>query len=185
MATSVAVDQDVELEQAVAALDERIGRQRLEVHEWEEKGKSASAFLAELRAQHTEICADAVLGKASQGAVNKVAAQIVDVENKVIGIEKIVSLKRSELSELQSALQPLHEQQSQRAQQRELVKEKERTDALLDEAERLLTVRDSAAKTFVEALITLRSTTYRNVKTRGAAFDGAQRLERMSNGMRP
>ena len=73
-----------------------------------EKSRQASELLSELRAEHTEICADHVLGKASQGAVAKIAAQIADVENKSTGLERIVALKRNELCQLQSELAPLH-----------------------------------------------------------------------------
>lgn len=183
--TTVMEEQDVKLENAIAALGEEIARARVGLAEWEEKNKSASKFLAELRAERTEICADAVLGKTSQGAVNKNAAQIADVESKVTGIERIVSVKRSELSELQSSLQPLHAEQSRLAQARLIAEEQEKTSALLTEAERVLAVRDSAAKRFIEALIQLRSSTYRSEGARRTAFDGAQALERQSMGMRP
>jgi hypothetical protein len=185
MATSVVEQQGVDLESAIGQLDERIGRQRLEVHEWEEKGKSASKFLAELRAQHAEICADAVLGKASQGAVNKVAGQIVDVENKVIGIEKIVSFKRSELSELQNALQPLHSAQTERARERAINEERVATLQMISSTEEALASLNASAQKLADGLKQLRAKTYISETNRRLAFDSAQGLQRQSLGMRP
>jgi hypothetical protein len=182
--TSVMEQQGVDLEHAIEQLDERIGRQRLEVHEWEEKGKSASKFLAELRAQHTEICADVVLGKASQGAVNKITGQILDLENKLIGIEKIVSLKRSELAELQSALQPLHVQQSERAQARAVEEEGQLTAQRIAKAERALADKVQSEKVFVETVLALRAHTYLSEASRRLAMDASQSLARRNNGFR-
>ena len=187
MAT-VALEQDQQqsdLENSIAALDERIGRQRLEVHEWEEKARSASQFLSELRAQHAETCADGVLGKTSQGAVNKIAAQIVDVENKTIGLETIVSLKRSELSELQSALQPLHEQQSRLAQQRNIENERLAVEEEIAAATGALDDAERAALRFAQGLQALRARVYLDEKTKSHAFDAAFALQRRSQGMRP
>jgi hypothetical protein len=185
--TTVAVEQQqgVDLEQAIEQLDERIGKQRLEVFEWEEKGKSASKFLAELRAQHTELCAEAVLGKASQGAVNKVAAQILDVGNKLIGIEKIVSLKRTELSELQSALQPLHAEQSRLARARAINEERIATLELISSTEEALASLNASAQRLAAGLNELRAKQYIDEGNRRIAFDSAQGLQRQSLGMRP
>lgn len=184
MAPAIVEEQDAKLENEIAALDEEIARARADISEWEEKGKSASNFLAELRAQHTEICADAVLGKASQGAVNKIALQIVDVESKMTGIERIVSVKRSGLSELQATLQPLHLEHSLRAQARADAEEQQATDLLIENAGKALSERDVAAKRFFAALIELRSRKYRVELSRRKAFGAAETLERQAAGMR-
>jgi hypothetical protein len=186
MATA-AMEQDQQqsdLENSIAALDERIGRQRLEVHEWEEKARSASEFLSELRAQHAETCADAVLGKASQGAVNKIAGQIVDVENKVIGIEKIVAVKRNELSESQAALQPLQIEQTRLAQARMIAEERDATEQLIAATDRALADLNTAATKFADGINSLRQRRYIGEANKHTAFDAAQSLERRGAGMR-
>jgi hypothetical protein len=180
---ATAVEQGQQLEHGIERIEKEIETMRVDIAEWESRERECNSLLAELRQSYIEAAGLKVQGKSAP--VDTLAKRIDDLKEKSIGFAHVIATKREQLSDLQARLQPLRIEQSERAQQLELAREKEQTDALLAEGEKVLAVRDSAAKKFVEALIQLRSTTYRGEGARRAAFDGAQRLERISNGMRP
>jgi len=186
MATSVMDQgqQESALEQAIEQLDEQIGRQRADLFEWEDKQKSGNALLADLKVQHVQTCADQVLGKASPSAATKIAGQITDLENKLLGIGRIVSVKRDELAEAQAALQPLHVALTERAQARMIVEERNTVETIVADTEQALADLNSAAERFATGLNSLRQRQYRDEKNRSFAFDNAQSLQRRGAGMR-
>jgi chromosome segregation ATPase len=176
---------DMELENAVENLNKQIEDAQVDLAEWRAQGTDSNDALEQLREAHSRACTALAQAKGSADEPGKLDDRMRVVRARLTGIENVISERQVALEGLKAEIAQLHGEQSRRAQQRELVREKEQTDALLDEAERLLAVRDNAARRFVEALIQLRSTNYRGQMARSAAFDGAQRLERISNGMRP
>jgi len=183
MTTSAAVEPSVDLEQAIEQLDEQIGRARADLSEWESRQREANSLLSELQSSYAEAAAEVVQGR--RAPTEKLAKQIEDLREKLLGFGRVIATKREQLADLQARLQPLYAEQSRLGQLRAVAEEKEQTDCLIEEAEATLNVRDNAAKKLIEALIQLRSRKYMGEMARRAAFDGAQRLERLSHGMRP
>lgn len=182
MTASALVESSVDLEQAIAQLEVEIGRARMDLAEWESKQREANSLLAELQSLYAEAAAELVQGR--RAPTEKLAKQIEDLREKLLGFGRVVSTKREQLSDLQARLQPLHLEHSQRAQARADAAETAGTDLLIDNAEKALSERDSAAKRFFAALIELRSRKYRVEPSRRKAFGAAETLERRAAGMR-
>lgn len=181
--TTAAVDQDVELEQAIEILDEQIGKQRLEVAEWEQKERECNHLLADLQQNYIEAAGQRVMGK--QAPTDVLAKQIDDLKTKSVGFAHVVATKRAQLSDLQTRLAPLYEQQTKRAQQRNLENERLAVEEEIAAATAALDDAERAALRFAEGLQALRSRVYLDEKTKSRAFDAAFALQRRSQGMRP
>ncbi len=81
MGTSVAVDQNVELSQAIEQLDDEIGRARADLAEWEQRERECNSLLAELRQSYVEAAGLKVMGKSAP--VDTLAKRIDDLKEKI------------------------------------------------------------------------------------------------------
>jgi hypothetical protein len=181
--TTAAVEPSVDLEQAIEHLDEQIGKQRAELAEWEGKQREANSLLAELQSSYAEAAAEVVQGR--RAPTEKLAKQIEDLREKLLGFGRVITTKRQQLADLQARLQPLHAEQSQRAQARRIEDEAQLTAQLIAKAERALADKVQAEKVFVETVLALRSHEYFGEQSKRIAMDSAQSLCRRSAGMTP
>jgi chromosome segregation ATPase len=182
MTTSTIEEQGVDLEQAIERLDEQIGKQRAEVAEWEGKQREAASLLAELQSSYAEAAAEVVQGR--RAPTEKLAKQIEDLREKLLGFGRVVVTKRAQLSDLQSRLQPFRDEQTRLVRMRMIAEERAAVEKDVADAAQALTDLDAAAARFGNGLTSLRQREYIDEGTRHFAFDQAFALQRRSNGMR-
>jgi len=181
--TTATVEPSADLEQAIEHLDERIGKQRAEVAEWEARERECNSLLAELRAQYIEAAGLKVQGKSSP--VDTLAKRIEDLKEKSIGFAHVVATKREQLSDLQSRLQPLRDEQTRLARAREIAEERAAVEKVAGDAAQALNDLDAVAARFGNLLSSLRQRQYTDESNKHLAFDAAFALERRVHGQRP
>jgi hypothetical protein len=183
--TTATVEPGIELDRAVENLERKIEDKRAEILEWEAKKKNIEQELAATRADHASACEALALDRGSSKAVSSLASEISDLEDRLLGTTRILVLRRSQHVELRNQLAPLHLQQTERVQALRIAEEAEQTAQKIARAEKALSDKTEAERVFVSTIIELRSQTYLGEASRRQAMDAAQRLERISGGMRP
>jgi chromosome segregation ATPase len=181
MTTSV-VEPGQQLEQEIEQFERDIEATRAEILEWETRQRECDSLLNELRAQYIEAAGLKVQGKPAP--VDKLASQIETLKEQSIGFSHVIGLKREQLSDLQSRLQPLQVQITELVRSRLVEEERVAVASLIAQTERALADLNALALTFGNGVHQLRATKYIDESNRRAAFDAAQSLERRGAGMR-
>jgi chromosome segregation ATPase len=180
--TTAVVEQD-ELEQEIEQLDEQIGRARADVAEWENKQREANSLLVELQSSYAEAAAEVVQGR--RAPTEKLAKQIDDLREQLLGFGRVITTKREQLSDLQARLQPLQVEKTRIVRGRLVEEERVAVASLIADTECALTDMNELALRFGNGVAELRARKYLDESNRRAAFDAAQSLQRRGMGMRP
>jgi hypothetical protein len=104
---------------------------------------------------------------------------------KLVGITRVIAIRRDELSELKAALQPLQVSKTQVVRARLVEEERIAVAELVGQTERALNDMNELALRFGNGVAELRARKYLDESNRRAAFDAAQSLQRRGMGMRP
>jgi chromosome segregation ATPase len=179
--TTAVVEQD-ELEQEIEQLDEQIGRARAELAEWENKQREANSLLVELQSSYAEAAAEIVQGR--RAPTEKLAKQIDDLREQLLGFGRVITTKREQLSDLQARLQPLQVEKTRIVRGRLVEEERIAVASLVAQTESALVDLNALALKFGNGVHQLRATKYIDESNRRVAFDAAQSLERRGAGMR-
>jgi hypothetical protein len=183
MTTAAAVEPGVELDRAIEVLEKRIEDKTAEVLEWESKEKEGNSLLSELRAKYIEAASEAVQGRKSP--TDALSQQIEGLTEKLVGITRVVAIRRDDLSELRAALQPLQVEKTKVMRGKLVEEERVAVAELIGETERALTDLNAAAEKLANGINELRARKYLDEGNRRSAADNAQSLQRRAAGMRP
>jgi hypothetical protein len=180
--TTATMEPDVELERSIEVLERRIEDKLAEVLGWECKEKEATSLLASLKARYIEAASEAVQGRKSP--TDTLSQQIGDLTEKLVGITRVIAIRREELSELKAALQPLQVQKTQLVRGRLVEEERVGVTELIARMEAALSDLHSLALTFGNGVHELRTKQYLDDGNKRAALNAASALERKGAGLR-
>ena len=181
--TTASIEPEQQLEQGIERIEKEIETTRVDIAEWETRERECNSLLASLRAQYVEAAGLKVQGKSAP--VDKLASQIETLKEQSIGFAHVIGVKREQLGDLQSRLQPLHVEQSQRAQARMIAEEKAAIEKMVKETDQALADLNAAAQKFANGVTAIRQHVYINEANKHYGFDEAFRLQRLSQGQRP
>jgi hypothetical protein len=183
MTTAAAVEPGIELDRAIEVLEKRIEDKLAEVLEWESKEKEGNSLLASLKARYVEAASEAVQGR--KAPTDELSQQIEGLTEKLVGITRVIALRREELTELREGLHPLQVEKTKVVRGRLVEEERLAVASLIAATERALTDMNELALKFGNGVAELRARKYLDESNRRAAFDAAQSLQRRGMGMRP
>jgi hypothetical protein len=181
--TTATMEPGVELDRSIEVLEKRIEDKLAEVLEWECKEREGNSLLASLKARYIEAASEAVQGRKSP--TDALSQQIENLTEKLVGITRVIAIRREELSELKTALQPLQIERTQVVRARLVEEERASVTELISQTERALNDMNELALRFGNGVAELRARKYLDESNRRAAFDAAQSLQRRGMGMRP
>jgi hypothetical protein len=139
--------------------------------------------LADLQSRRAAECRELVLGKKTDPSKHDAAIRLAT--DRISGLTAIRRTRERACADAKADLHNVEAEQSRIEQERALKQEAEGISRLIAEVESVIETRDQAAKTIVEGIASLRAWKYLAESHRRLGFDAAQRLERISNGMRP
>jgi predicted nucleic acid-binding Zn-ribbon protein len=181
--TTRVVEPGLQLEMEIEQFERDIEATRAEILEWETRERECNSLLTELRAQYVEAAGLKVMGKSAP--VDNLASQIETLKEQSIGYSHVIGVKREQLSDLQSRLQPLHEQQAKRVEAHNIAAERTAVEEQIAAATQALDDLENGALRFATGLRAIRERAYLDEKTKAFAFDQAFALQRRSVGQRP
>jgi hypothetical protein len=139
--------------------------------------------LADLQAQRTSECELLALGRRAD--TSKFDADIHATQDKLAGLGAVRRTRERSVADARANYHNLSAEQGRAETERLRQKEGEDVKRLISQVEDAIQTRDRAAKTVVEGIASLRAWKYMAEPHRRLGVDSAQRLERISNGMRP